>query len=51
MILWLQHRHAAGQSLTLTKVCLENRDYALAIRQEFGSWREALKAAGVQSAE
>jgi len=50
MMLWLQHRQAAGQSLIWTKVCLENSDYALAIRRAFGSWREALQAAGVQSA-
>ena len=49
MILWLQQRQAAGQSLVWTKVCLENRDYALAIRREFYSWRKALQAAGVQS--
>jgi hypothetical protein len=51
MMLWLQNRQAANQSLVWTKVCLENRDYALAIRREFGSWREALQAAGVQSAK
>jgi hypothetical protein len=51
MILWLQQRHSAGQSLGWTKVCLENRDYALAIRREFQSWRKALQAAGVQSAK
>ena len=28
MILWLQQRPAAGQSLRWTVVCLENRDYA-----------------------
>lgn len=51
MILWLQQRQAAGQSLGWTKVCLENRDYALAIRREFQSWRKALQSAGVQSAK
>jgi len=45
MILWLQQRRAAGQSLTWTAVCLENRDYALAIRRVFHSWREAIVAA------
>jgi hypothetical protein len=39
------------QSLVWTTVCLENRDHALAIRSEFGSWRKALQAAGVQSAK
>jgi hypothetical protein len=37
MILWLQQRKAAGQSLRWTVVCLENRDHALAIRREFGN--------------
>ena len=49
MMLWLQHRQAAGLSVVWTDVCLENRDYALAIRREFGSWRNAIQAAGVQS--
>jgi len=48
MILWLQQRHAAGQSLRWTVVCLENRDYALAIRRVFRSWRDAINAAGVR---
>jgi hypothetical protein len=51
MLLWIQQRHAAGQSLVWTTVCLENRDHALAIRREFYSWRKALQAAGVQSAQ
>jgi hypothetical protein len=50
MILWLQQRHAAGQSLGWAVVCLENRGYALAIRRTFGSWRKALDAAGVSAA-
>ena len=45
MILWLQQRQAAGKSLKWTAVCLENRDYALAIRRTF-SWRDAIDAAG-----
>jgi hypothetical protein len=48
MILWLQHRKAAGQSLRWTVVCLENRDHALAIRREFGNWRDAIDAAVVR---
>ncbi len=48
MILWLQQRQAAGQSLRWTVVCLENRDHALAIRREFGNWRDAIDAAGVR---
>jgi len=51
MILWLQQRQAAGQSLKWTAVCLENRDYALAIRRTFGNWRKALDAAGVFEAK
>lgn len=47
MILWLRNRHAAGQSLIYTEVCLENRDHALAIRRAFDSWSKALKAAGL----
>ena len=50
MILWLQQRQAAGQSLRWTVVCLENRDYALAIRRVFRSWRDAIDAAGVREA-
>ena len=37
MLLWIQQRHAAGQSLVWTTVCLENRDHALATRREFYS--------------
>jgi hypothetical protein len=47
MILWLQQRKAAGLSLRWTVVCLENRDYALAIRRTFRSWREAIAAAEI----
>jgi len=47
IILWLQQRQAAGQSLTWTAVCLANRDYAVAIRRVFRSWKKALDAAGV----
>ncbi len=50
MILWLQQRQAAGKSLKWTAVCLENRDYALAIRRTFGNWRDAIDAAGVREA-
>ena len=51
MILWLQQRQAAGQSLSWTVVCLENRDYALAIRRVFRSWRDAIDAVGVREAK
>jgi hypothetical protein len=47
MLLWIRNRLAAGQTLAFTEVCLENRDYALAIRREFGSWARALEAASV----
>lgn len=45
MILWLRNRQAAGQTLVCGEVCLENRDYALAIRRKFGSWARAIEAA------
>ncbi len=41
MLLWLQHRRAAGQSLTYSEVCLEHRDKALSIRRTFGSWSKS----------
>jgi hypothetical protein len=37
IILWLQQRKAAGQSIRWTVVCLENRDHALATRRLFGN--------------
>jgi hypothetical protein len=43
MLLWIRNRKEAGQSFTF--ICLENRDYALAIKREFGSWARALEAA------
>jgi len=49
--LWLQQRQAAGKSLKWTAVCLENRDYALAIRRTFRSWIKARDAAGVSEAK
>jgi hypothetical protein len=45
MLLWLHNRHVSGQSLVYKQVCLENRDHALAIRREFGSWAKAIEAA------
>jgi hypothetical protein len=45
MLLWIRNRKEAGQSFTFSEVCLENRDYALAIKREFGSWARALEAA------
>jgi hypothetical protein len=43
MILWLRQRQAAGQSMTYTEVCLENRDKAMAVRRTFGSWSKAME--------
>ncbi len=45
MLLWIRNRQAAGQSLVFSEVCLEKRDYALAIRREFRSWARAVEAA------
>ncbi len=45
LLLSIRNRQAAGQSLVFSEVCLEKRDYALAIRREFRSWARALKAA------
>lgn len=45
MLLWLSNRKEADQSFTFSEVCLENRDYALAIKREFGSWARALEEA------
>jgi hypothetical protein len=47
MILWLHERHQRGQSLVWTDVVLENRDQSLSIKRQFGSWRKALKEAGL----
>ena len=49
MILWLQSLHAAGKEITFGKVCLENRDKAMAIKRTFGSWAAALQEAGLRS--
>ncbi len=45
MLLWICNRRAAGQTLVFSEVCLENRDYVLAIRREFRSWARAVEAA------
>ena len=45
MLLWLRNRQAAEQTLGYSEVCLENRDYALAIKREFRSGAKAMKAA------
>lgn len=45
MLLWILNRKEAGQSITFSEVCFENRDYALAIKREFHSWARALEAA------
>lgn len=47
LLLWLRNRQASGQSLIYSEVCLENRDHALAIRREFGSWVRAIEAAAL----
>ena len=51
MILWLRERQTAGQTLIWSEICLENRDYAFAIRRRFRSWRKALIAAGLTEPE
>jgi hypothetical protein len=45
MLLWIRNRKEAGQSITCSEACFENRDYALAIKREFRSWARALQAA------
>jgi hypothetical protein len=45
LILCLRNRKESGQSITFSEVCLENRDYAFAIRREFRSWARAIEAA------
>jgi hypothetical protein len=45
MLLWIRNRKETGQSIIFSEVCLENRDYALAIRREFRSWTRAIEAA------
>jgi hypothetical protein len=44
MLLWIRNRQESGQSIRFSDVCLENRDYALAIKREFRSWARAIKA-------
>ena len=46
----IKQRHESGQSLVWTDVCLENRAFASAAKQAFGSWRRALIAAGIAPA-
>jgi hypothetical protein len=43
MLLWIRNRKEAGQSISFSEVCFENRDYALAIKREFGSWARAIE--------
>ena len=43
----LQEWGTAGHSLRWCKICLENRSLAVACRGRFGSWRQALVAAGI----
>ena len=45
MLLWIRNRKEAGQSITFSEVCLEDRDYTLAIKREFRSSARALEAA------
>ncbi|MFN5103212.1 MAG: hypothetical protein ACK5GJ_10505 [Planctomycetota bacterium] len=49
MLLWIRNRKEAGQSITFSEVCFENRDYALAIKREFRSWARALEAAFLET--
>lgn len=44
MLLWIRNRKESGQSIRFSDVCLENRDYALAIKREFRSWARAIEA-------
>jgi hypothetical protein len=45
LVAGIRNRKESGQSITFSEVCLENRDYALAIRREFRSWARAIEAA------
>ncbi len=45
MLFWLRGRKAEGKTVMYRDVCLENRNYALAIRREFGSWIKAMEEA------
>jgi hypothetical protein len=45
MLLWIRGRYETGKTLMYRDACLENRDYALAIRREFGSWIRAVREA------
>ena len=49
MILWLRERRAAGEPLVYSKVCLEYRDKALAIKRTFGSWVKAIEEASEET--
>lgn len=46
----IKQRHTAGQSLIWGEICMENRQFASAIKSAFGSWRKALIAAGIDPA-
>ena len=43
----LHERKESGLPLAWTHVCLENRGFALKVKHTFGSWRNALIAAGI----
>ena len=43
----IKQRHESGETLVWTDVCLENRAFASAAKQAFGSWRKALIAAAI----
>jgi DNA-binding protein H-NS len=43
----IKQRHESGETLMWTEVCLENRAFASAVKQAFGSWRKGLIAAGI----
>ena len=46
----IKQRHESGETLVWTDVSLENRAFASAAKQAFGSWRRALIAAGIDPA-
>ena len=45
----LRERHSEGLTVIWGEVCMENRTFALAAKQAFGSWGKALAAAGICS--
>ncbi len=43
----LRQRYASGLSLVWSDVCMDNRVFAVAAKNVFGSWRKTLIAAGI----